>query len=170
MIAIHSENRKFLRPTAVLLSLLLGVPFFTCITMQRSLASLPPAEDTSALAQAAPPTQPQQQRTQPQQERRGLTNPQKVGITLVGAAALYYLYQKFKDRRGHGAEGQHYLSRNGRVYYRDAQGRPHWVTPPPGGIQVPEEEARQYRDFQGYNGRNTGRDLRDLVNDGAPRY
>lgn len=31
------------------------------------------------------------------------------------------------------------------------QHRAQWVTPPPEGIRVPETEARQYRDFQGYN-------------------
>lgn len=166
MNAVYSENRKFLRPMALLLSVLLGVPFVTNIAIRRSLASPPPVEDTSALAQAAPGARPQD-RTQ---ERRGLTNRQKVAITLAGAAALYYLYQKNKNRRGHGAEGQYYLSKNGRVYYRDAQGRAHWVTPPPGGIRVSEEEARQYRDFQGYNGRTTGRDLRGLADERVPAY
>jgi hypothetical protein len=93
--------------------------------------------------------------------RQGLTNTQKVAI-LAGAAALYYLYNKHKNKQGQGAQGQYYLSKNGRVYYRDAEHRAHWVTPPPGGIQVPEAEARQYRDFQGYNNRATGRDLTDL--------
>ena len=45
------------------------------------------------------------------------------------------------------------------MYYRDEQKRAHWVTPPPGGIRVPESEAQRYSDFQGYNGRTTGRDL-----------
>lgn len=155
------ENRKFSRPLAVLLSALLGVPFFTGLAMQRSMAVPSPVEDTSAIAQAPPNRQPQ--------NRRGLTNPQKVAI-LAGAAALYYLYNRHKNRQGHGAEGQYYLSKNGRIYYRDAQRRVHWVTPPPGGIRVPEAEARQYRDFQGYNGRSTGRDLRDLANDPSLAY
>lgn len=141
---------------AMLLSALLGVPFMTTLVMQRSMASLPPVEDTSVVAQAAP--QPQNR----PQERRGFSNRQKVAV-LVGAAALYYIYNQYKNRRGHGAEGQYYLSRNGRVYYRDARGRAHWVTPPPEGIRVPADQAEQYRDFQGYNGRTTGRDLRDLA-------
>lgn len=120
-----------------------------------------PIENTSAIAQATTNRQPQ--------DRRGLTNTQKVAI-LAGAAALYYLYNKYKNRQGHGSQGQYYLSSNGRVYYRDAQRRVHWVTPPPGGIRVPEAEARQYRDFQGYNGRTSGRDLRDLVNDPSLAY
>jgi hypothetical protein len=156
----YSENRKFSRSLAVLLSGLLGVPFFTGLAIQRSIAAPSPVEDTSAIAQAAPNARPQD-RTQ---DRRGLSTGQKVAI-LAGAAALYYLYQRHRNRQGHGAEGQYYLSKNGRVYYRDAQRRVHWVTPPPEGIRVPEAEASQYRDFQGYNGRSTGRDLRDLAND-----
>ncbi len=83
-------------------------------------------------------------------------------ITLAGAAALYYLYNQHKNKQQQGAQGKYYLSKNGRVYYRDAQGRPHWVTPPPGGIKVPAEQAAQYRDFQGYNNSPTGRDLTGL--------
>lgn len=33
------------------------------------------------------------------------------------------------------------------------------MTPPPEGIRVPLEEARQYEEFQGYNGRESGCDL-----------
>jgi hypothetical protein len=62
---------------------------------------------------------------------------------LVGTAALIYLYNKHKNSKGKGAQGQYYRSRNGRVYYRDAQGNPVWVTPPKEGIRVSEEE----RDF-----------------------
>lgn len=90
-----------------------------------------------------------------------LTNKQKL-VLLGGAAALYYLYQRHQNAQGQGKNGQYYLSKNGRVYYRDAQHRAHYVTPPAGGIQVPQSEAQQYRDFQGYNGRATGRDLSGL--------
>jgi len=63
---------------------------------------------------------------------------------LGGAAALYYLYKKHQNAQGSGATGQYYRSKNGRVYYRDAQGNPVWVTPPSGGIQVPADEAPMY--------------------------
>lgn len=158
-------QKRFLRPTAWLLSVLLGVPCFANVAIRRTIAAPPPVEETSAIAQAAPTYRPQDRR----QERRGLSNQQKVAV-LVGAAALYYIWQQNRNRRGHGAQGQYYLSKNGRVYYRDAQGRPHWVTPPPGGIRVPEAEARRYRDFQGYNGRSTGRDLRGLVDEPMSAY
>jgi hypothetical protein len=156
----YSPKHRFQSPIAVLLSALLGVPFFSYIAMRRSIAASPPVENTSTLTQATPIAQ-LRDRTPQRTQRRGLSNRQKVAV-LVGAAALYYLWQQHKNRQGQGAQGQYYLSKNGRVYYRDAQGRAHWVTPPPGGIRVPEAEAERYRDFQGYNGRPTGRDLRDL--------
>ena len=57
------------------------------------------------------------------------------------------------------------------VYYRDSENRAHWVTPPADGIRVPEEQARQYQEYQGYNNRNTGRDLSGLVSqDPEPQY
>jgi hypothetical protein len=92
---------------------------------------------------------------------------QKVAI-LAGAAALYYLYNQQKNAQGEGEKGKYYLSKNGRVYYRDAQKQAHWVTPPPEGIKVPESEARKYQDFQGYNQRSTGRDLSNLTSTPAP--
>jgi len=96
--------------------------------------------------------------------RTGITTGQKV-VILAGAAAAYYMYKHHKATRADGPDGQYYLSKNGRVYYRDAQHRAHWVTPPPEGVRVPENEAREYRDFRGYDNRNTGRDLAGLGND-----
>jgi|ERR671933_250970 hypothetical protein len=152
----YPKEQKFLRPIALLLSVLLGVPFFSGCSSHRSSAPLPPVDDTRGGSQTypAPGNQPQ--------AKKGLSTKQKVAI-LAGAAALYYLYNKHKNNKAQGAQGKYYLSKNGRVYYRDAQGRPHWVTPPSGGIQVPESEAQQYRDFQGYNNRSTGRDLTNLA-------
>ncbi|MBE9012970.1 hypothetical protein IQ250_22470, partial [Pseudanabaenaceae cyanobacterium LEGE 13415] len=109
---------------------------------------------------AAPTTAPN---TAQRPKKQGLTNTQKAVVTLAGAAALYYIYnQHKKSQAAKNAEPQYYLSRNGRVYYRDAQKRVHWVTPPQGGIQVPAEEAQRYQEFQGYNNRSTGRDLTTL--------
>lgn len=155
MNTIYPERKRGLRLIALLLTLLLTFPLLTACGGSQSTAPPPPVDDTrgGTFSNNRPVNQPQ--------AKRGLTTGQKVAI-LGGAAALYYLYNKQKNARGQGAEGQYYLSKNGRVYYRDAQGRAQWVTPPPGGIQVPEAEARQYRDFQGYNNRPTGRDLTDL--------
>jgi hypothetical protein len=93
----------------------------------------------------------------PQQERQGLSTKQKVAI-LAGAAALYYLYNRQKNARGEGKTGQYYLSKNGRIYYRDPNNprRVIWVTPPREGIRVPAEEAQRYSRYQGYNNRETG--------------
>lgn len=93
-----------------------------------------------------------------QPEQRGMSKT----VMLAGAAALYYLYKKHQNASTQGPEGQYFLSRNGRVYYRDAEHRAHWVTPPPNGIQVPEHEARGMERFQGYNNSSTGRDLSGL--------
>lgn len=152
----HPEGRKASRPMALLLTVLLGFPLFTACASEQNYAPPPPVDDSVNRTQPYPGS------ANPPRAKRGLSTGQKVAI-LAGAAALYYLYNQHKNRQEQGANGKYYLSKNGRVYYRDAQGRAHWVTPPQGGIQVPEEEAQQYRDFQGYNGRQTGRDLTDLV-------
>jgi hypothetical protein len=142
-------------PAAVFLSTLLTVPLLNSCGGGSQNAAPPPINDSVGrnLNNRPPVNQPQ--------AKRGLSTGQKVAI-LGGAAALYYLYNQRKNAQGTGAQGKYYLSKNGRVYYRDAQGRPIWVTPPQGGIRIPEEEARQYRDFQGYNNSPTGRDLRGL--------
>ncbi len=103
--------------------------------------------------------------TQPQQ-KKGMSTGTKVAI-LAGAAALYYMYNKNKQKRAQNvnSEPQYYLSKNGRVYYRDKTGRAHWVTPPAQGIQVPYQEAQQYKQFEGYNWNTSGRDLVGLGSD-----
>ena len=158
----ESWQRKLLRPLALTFSGLLTLPLIVSCSSGSSYAP-PPANDGRYGTQY-PPSQSQARRYPPNQTQvnRGLSNRQKVAI-LAGAAALYYLYNQRKNAQGQGPEGQYYMSKNGRVYYRDAQGRPHWVSPPPEGIQVPEEQAARYRDFQGYNGRTTGRDLTDIA-------
>ncbi len=84
---------------------------------------------------------------QSEPQRQGMSTRQKV-VMLAGAAALYYLYNKHKNRQGAGPEGQYYRSRNGRIYYRDANGEAHWVTPPQQPIAVPVDE------YERYTGRN----------------
>lgn len=160
MNTISLERKKAPLPVAVFLSALLVVPLLnSCGGGSRTAA--PPVNDNVGRT-VNNPGQPQ--------AKKGLSTGQKVGITLAGAAALYYLYKQHQKAKGEGAQGKYYLSKNGRVYYRDAQNKPHWVSPPSGGIQVPESEAQQYRDFQGYNGRSTGRNLSDVAPAGAPTY
>lgn len=98
----------------------------------------------------------------------GLSTGQKVTL-LAGAAALYYMYNRYKKNNAAQLANQnvqYYLSQNGRVYYRDPKTKEAvWVTPPPAQaptFQVPAEEARQYQDFSGYSGNQGGRDLRDV--------
>lgn len=155
MNTIYPERKKLTRVMALILTALLALPLFTACGGSRNSASLPPVDDTVGGTNTYPAAA-----NQPQ-AKKGLSTGQKVAI-LAGAAALYYLYNQHKNKQGEGANGQYYLSKNGRVYYRDAQHRAHWVTPPPEGIRVPEAEARQYRDFQGYNNSPSGRDLTQL--------
>lgn len=95
--------------------------------------------------------------------RQGMSTKKKL-VLLAGAAALYYLYRKHQANNAAGSTTQngepiYYLSKNGRVYYRDADHRAHWVTPPREGIQVPYDEAQRYQGldrFQGYDGSQSG--------------
>jgi len=156
------KRHRFSQPMALLMSGLLMIPFLNaCGSSQSYNSPPPPVDDTRGGTVARPPSSRQSQ------QRPGLSNGQKVAI-LVGAAALYYIYNQHKNRQEHGPQGKYYLSKNGRVYYRDAEGRAHWVTPPPEGIQVPEEEARAYQDFKGYNGRTSGLEINDVVQNPIP--
>ncbi len=158
MNTIYPERRRGLRLIALILTVLLTfTPFITACGGPRSTTP-PQATENTRVSRVSN----DRSAKQPQQANKGLNTGQKVAI-LVGTAALYYLYNQHKNKQEQGPEGKYYLSKNGRVYYRDAQARVHWVTPPPEGIQVPEAEAQQYRDFQGYNNRAAGRSLRDLV-------
>ncbi|MEG3896234.1 MULTISPECIES: hypothetical protein [unclassified Microcoleus] len=157
MNTIKPEPRRS-RFMALLLTTLLTFPFLSaCGSSEQSSAPPPPVDNTRAGG-----VQPNPGSTPTPQAKKGLNTAQKVGITLAGAAALYYIYNQYKNKQEKGPQGKHYLSKNGRVYYRDAQNRAVWVTPPPEGIKVPESEAAAYRDFQGYNNQTTGKDLTSL--------
>lgn len=161
MNTIKSETKRS-RFMALLLTTLLTFPFLSaCGSSKQSSAPPPPVDDTRAGSV-------QTTRATPTPEaKKGLSNTQKVAI-LAGAAALYYLYRQHQNKQEQGPQGKYYLSKNGRVYYRDAQNRAHWVTPPPEGIKVPEAEAERYRDFKGYNNQTTGRDLTGLPEATSP--
>ncbi|MEG3845814.1 hypothetical protein QT971_02450 [Microcoleus sp. herbarium19] len=165
MNTIKPESRRS-RFMALLLTTLLAFPFLSaCGSSQQSSAPPPPVDDTRAggvQTNRAPSRTPE--------AKKGLSNTQKVAITLAGAAALYYLYNQHKNKQGQGPQGKYYLSKNGRVYYRDAQNRAHWVTPPPEGIKVnvPESEVARYREFQGFNNQTAGRDLTSLPEATSP--
>jgi len=118
------------------------------------------------LAEPPPPVDDTPRGSQPvETEQTGMSTGKKV-VILAGAAALYYLYKKHQSAGDEtGPDGQYYLSKNGRVYYRDAEHRAHWVTPPSDGITVPADQAHEFREFQGYDNSSSGRDLRGLGTD-----
>lgn len=161
MSIVSPERSKVMRPVALVLSLILACPLFASCSNRQSGASQPPIDDTRGGAQTYPGP------ANSPKVNKGLSTGQKVAI-LAGAAGLYYLYRQHQNKQEQGPQGKYYLSKNGRVYYRDQQGRAHWVTPPQGGIRVPESEAQAYRDFQGYNNRSTGRTLVGVGGDPVP--
>jgi len=118
---------------------------------------------------AAPPQTSMQSNRPAANANAGMNTRQKVTL-LAGAAALYYMYNRYKKQNESKLRGQnvtYYLSKNGRVYYREP-GNPRnviWVTPPPQqarAIQVPDSEASQYQRFQGYNNSSSGTQLSDV--------
>lgn len=148
---------------ALLLTTLLTFPLLSACGSSKQTSVPPPPVDDSRAGRVQPNRSP----SASPEARKGLSNTQKV-VILAGAAALYYLYHQHQNKQEQGPQGQYYLSKNGRVYYRDAQHRAHWVTPPSEGIKVPEAEAARYRDFQGYNNQTTGKDLIGLPEATSP--
>jgi hypothetical protein len=147
------RQRFTARPVALLLSGALAMsPLVAC----SSHSDPPPPVDDTVRGGGAPAATP---------DKPGMSTRSKV-VVLAGAAALYYLYKHHKAAATpEGPDGQYYLSKNGRVYYRDAEHRAHWVTAPPAGIQVPAAEAAEYQELQGYDNRTTGRDLVGMGSD-----
>ena len=127
------------------------------------MASAPPIDASGGGAMRQTPMQ-----STPQPPKAGMSGKTKVAL-LVGAAALYYMYKKNQQKHAQSpkTEPQYFLSKNGRVYYRQPNGQAVWVTPPPQGIQVPMQEAQEYSGYQGYNNAPTGRTLEDLVRSGG---
>lgn len=157
MITSCLKRDRALRPTALLVTASLTLPTLLagCGGNSGNGGSPPPAVDDTrgGTTTASAPA--------PVAKKPGLSTKQKV-VILAGAAALYYLYKKHQKAQA-GQAQQYYLSKNGRVYYRDPQThQAHWVTPPPGGVQVPADEAQQYSQYQGYPGTTNGRDLSNL--------
>ncbi|MBN3926840.1 hypothetical protein [Nostoc sp. NMS4] len=160
MNTIYKERKIVSRLFAVLLSALLMVPLLSsCGGGSKNASVPPPVDDTVSRTVSDRANQPE--------AKKGLGTGQKVAL-LAGAAGLYYLYNQHKNASQEGAQGKYYLSKNGRVYYRDAEHRAHWVTAPAEGIRVPESEAQKYRQFQGYNRSATGRDLTGITSEAAP--
>lgn len=154
MITSCLKRDRALRPTALLLTASLTLPTLLagCGGNSGNGGSPPPAvDDTRGGTTTA---------SAPAPKKQGMSTKEKV-VILAGAAALYYLYKK--HQKAQAGQVQYYLSKNGRVYYRDAQThQAHWVTPPAGGVQVPAAEAQQYSQYKGYPGNSTGRDLSNM--------
>jgi len=154
---IQIKHRKITQTVAIWLTAILTAPLFASCGGGGGKVSNPQPNNPGQVrpsGQVNPGTRPE--------VKKGLSTGQKVAI-LAGAAALFYLYKQHQNKKEQGPQGKYYLSKNGRIYYRDAQGKPQWVTPPKDGIKVPEAEAQQYRDFQGYNNQSTGRDLTNVA-------
>ena len=133
----HSLRTRFI---AGLVALSLISPLMGCGKRNDTVNAAP---NSAPYGYVPPPQQ------QPQKQPNGgmfsnMSTGKKVAL-LAGAAALIYMYNKHKNAQGTGAQGKYYRSKNGRVYYRDSQGNAIWVTPPAGGIQVPQDEAMRYQ-------------------------
>jgi hypothetical protein len=97
------------------------------------------------------------------QQRPGMGNKGKL-LLLSGAALLYFLWRKHQANKAtapaatnagtvNGKQPQLYRSKNGGIYYRDAQGRPVWLTVPQQGYQVSADEVQRYApDYARYRG------------------
>ncbi len=139
--------RRTTRATALILSLSLVAPMLAgCGCGKKdSGADLPPRDESGGRVSAPPKT--------------GMSTGKKVAL-VAGAAALYYMYKR-SQAKNDPDHRQYYLSKNGRVYYRDANKQAVWVTAPKQPIEVPQEEIDRYpaiKGYQGYNNSTTGRD------------
>jgi len=118
------------------------------------IAGCGPTVNSQSRMDAPSPMSRQEPRRQ-EPRRQGMSTRNKV-LLVAGAAALYYLYNKHKNREGNGPDGRYFRSKNGRVYYRDLKtGEYRWVDPPSQPIQVPAEEWERYtgRSADAYDGR-----------------
>src|SRR2546429_9267679 len=62
-------------------------------------------------------------------------------VELRGDAALYYLYRQHLTKEGAGPQGRYFLSKDGRVFSKDAKDRGDTVNPPGEGLLVPSSAA-----------------------------
>ncbi len=94
----------------------------------------------------------------------GMSTGKKV-MLLGGAALLYFLYKKHQANAAakrtaagqvagnYQAAPQLYRSKNGGIYYRDAQKNPVWLTAPQQGLQVSAQDVQRYApDYNDYGG------------------
>ena len=97
-IKLEPKRSRFM---ALLLTTLLTFPFLSaCGSSQQSSTPPPTVDDTRASS-----VQTNRSPSPSPQAKKGLSNAQKVGITLVGAAALYYLYRQHQNKQEQGPQG-----------------------------------------------------------------
>ena len=135
-------------------------------------ASLPPIDASRGQSASMPPMR-SNAPTMQAPPKQGMSTRKKV-VLLAGAAALFYLYKKHQKNAQNSAmsqgEPQYYLSKNGRVYYRQANGQAVYVTAPSRPIEVPYEEAQRYSELsglRGYDNARGGRTLEQLASQGG---
>ena len=146
------QTRRPPRLTAWALAILLALPLMTTLTgcgrggnnaTDNAPTNTSPANTPGS---ATAPTKP------------GMSNTKKAVIVLAGAALLYYIYRKHQasQQAQGGAGGQQlYRSKNGGIYYRNAQHQPVWVTAPAQGVSVPADQLQKYApDYQQYQGQD----------------
>lgn len=140
-----TQPRKLSRIVALALVMAFAMPTLA-ITAGCGKGDQQAADNSGAGNNAAPPAKP------------GLSTKQKA-VLLAGAALLFYLYKKDQANNAAAAQKtltaqigkpQLYRSKNGGVYYRDAQKNPVWLTVPPQGMKVPASEVTP--DIQQYQG------------------
>jgi len=151
-----------LRGVSILIIASMMVPLAGC----GSPASTP--SGSAPMSNGAPPPGVGSQGANAQRPSLGITTKQKV-VILAGAAALYYYYRKSKQKTAQqyaGQQVQYYLSKNGRIYYRDPKNSDPktnfvYVTPPQQNVQVqvPTSQGEQYSQVQGYNNQSNGNKL-----------
>lgn len=97
-------------------------------------------------------------------QKPGMSTGKKVAL-IGGAALLYFLFKKHQAnaaaKRAAGGQvatnaqamPQLYRSKNGGIYYRDAQKRPVWLTAPQQSMQVSQQDLQRYApDYNDYRG------------------
>jgi len=127
--------------------------------------------DNSQVSTNTAPTDTTNAQPNAQPAKSGLSTKQKV-VLLAGAALLYYMYTRYKKQDaqaaqnggGAGQNGNSPLYREdkgpnkGAIYYRknDANHTVVWLKAPPGGVQVPTDQAQQALKDTNFDPNNPG--------------
>ena len=156
MTQVSHGMRRTTRATALVLSLSLVAPILAGCGGKGDSGATPPPRDESGS---------RMNNTASQQPKQGMSTGKKVAL-VAGAAALYYMYKRSQDKKDP-ENRQYYLSKNGRVYYRDPKNNNQavYVTAPKEPIEVPIEDARRYQldKYRGYENNKSGQDFGGLL-------